>query len=48
MSDKSKNNPEVLEKVSEGAGLDLMRPAVALLEAAGRWMRPVAWRIARA
>jgi nucleotide-binding universal stress UspA family protein len=30
------HDPEVLEKVSEGAGLDLMRPAVALLEAAGQ------------
>jgi nucleotide-binding universal stress UspA family protein len=30
------HDPEVLEKVSEAAGLDLMRPAVALLEAAGQ------------
>ena len=30
------HDPEVLEKVSESAGLDLMRPAVALLEAAGQ------------
>lgn len=30
------HDPEVLERVSEGAGLDLMRPAVALLEAAGQ------------
>lgn len=29
-------DPAVLEKVSEEAGLDLMRPAVALLEAAGQ------------
>ena len=30
------HDPEVLEKVNEAAGLDLMRPAVALLEAAGQ------------
>lgn len=30
------HDPAVLEKVSEGAGLDLMRPALALLEAAGQ------------
>lgn len=29
------HDPEVLERVNESAGLDLMRPAMALLEAAG-------------
>ena len=30
------HDPAVLEQVSEGAGHDLLRPAVALLEAAGQ------------